>query len=291
MAGSSDQMNLPFFQVDVFGGAPFKGNPVAVILEGDKLTSSQMLEIANWTNLSETTFVCAPTTSNADYRLRIFTTQGELPFAGHPTIGSATALLAYGLTPKTPGMLVQECDQGLVPLHLLGNRIFFELPAPSFAPLGEHRLLDILAAIGVHRESVCNAAIIDVGAVWITLQLRSAQDVLDLKPNINCLAQATTNCTGLTVFGLYADGDSALVEVRSFVPGDAVPEDPVCGSGNGCVAAMLQRSGTAPTRYIASQGNKVGRDGKIEVEFSSDGTILIGGVSAIRVQGSISLTP
>ncbi|QZA78357.1 PhzF family phenazine biosynthesis protein [Deefgea tanakiae] len=284
-------MNLPFFQVDVFGGAPFKGNPVAVILDGDKLTSSQMLEIANWTNLSETTFVCEPTTSNADYRLRIFTTQGELPFAGHPTIGSATALLAYGLTPKIAGMLVQECDQGLVPLHLLGNRIFFELPAPGYAPLGEHRLLDILAAIGVHRESVCNAAIIDVGAVWITLQLRSVQDVLDLKPDINCLAQATTNCTGLTVFGLYADGDSALVEVRSFVPGDAVPEDPVCGSGNGCVAAMLQRSGIAPSRYSASQGNKVGRDGRIEVEFSSDGTILIGGVSAIRVQGSISLTP
>ena len=131
-------MHLPFFQVDVFGRTPFKGNPVAVILDGDKLTSSQMLEIANLANLSETTFVCAPTTSNADYRLRIFTTQGELPFAGHPTIGSATALLAYGLTPKTPGMLVQECDQGLVPLHLLGNRIFFELPAPSFAPLGEH---------------------------------------------------------------------------------------------------------------------------------------------------------
>lgn len=283
-------MNFPFFQVDVFGGAPFKGNPVAVILGAENIASSQMLEIANWTNLSETTFVCAPTTSKADYRLRIFTTQGELPFAGHPTIGSAAALLAYGLTPKKPGMIIQECDQGLIPVHLVGNNIFFELPEPGFAPLGEHRLLDILAAIGVHRESVFNAAIIDVGAIWITLQLRSAQDVLDLKPDINRLTQATTQCTGLTVFGLYTDGNSALVEVRSFVPGDAVPEDPVCGSGNGCVAAMLQRSGLAPSRYIASQGNKVGRDGKIEVEFRSDGKILLGGRCAIRVQGSISLT-
>lgn len=280
----------PFFQVDVFGNAPFKGNPVAVVLRADELTDSQMQAIANWTNLSETTFVCEPTTHDADYRLRIFTTQSELPFAGHPTIGSAAAVLAYGLQPKTPGRLVQECVRGLVTLRLNGDRIFFELPEPEFTTPGEHQLAETLSALGVCEGAVRDASVIDVGAVWLTLQLDSAQEVLDLLPDMDRLARATPGCTGVTVFGLHAPGSSASVEVRSFVPGDGVPEDPVCGSGNGCVAAMIRRNGAlAQSRYIAAQGRVLGRDGKIEVEYEPDGAIWLGGTAAVLLEGSIAL--
>jgi len=283
---------VPFFQVDVFGNAPFKGNPVAVVLHADELTDSQMQEIANWTNLSETTFVCAPTADDADYRLRIFTTQSELPFAGHPTIGSAAAVLAYGLQPKTPGRLVQECARGLVPLRLGGGRIFFELPEPEFTPPSERQLADTLSALGVSGGAVYDALVVDVGAVWLTLQLDSAQDVLDLVPDMDRLAHATPGCTGVTVFGLHAPGGPASVEVRSFVPGDGVPEDPVCGSGNGCVAAVIRRNGVlAQSRYIAAQGRALGRDGMIEVEFEPDGAIWLGGTAAVLVEGSIALGP
>jgi len=164
---------VPFFQVDVFGNSPFKGNPVAVVLQADGLTDARMQEIANWTNLSETTFVCEPTTDDADYRLRIFTTHSELPFAGHPTIGSAAAVLAHGLQPKTPGSLVQECARGLVTLRLDGQRIFFELPEPEFTAPGERQLADTLSALGVSEDVVRDASVVDVGAVWLTLQLDS----------------------------------------------------------------------------------------------------------------------
>lgn len=281
---------VPFFQIDVFGDTPFKGNPVAVVLQADGLTDARMQEIANWTNLSETTFVCKPTTSDADYRLRIFTTQSELPFAGHPTIGSASAVLAYGLQPKTPGALVQECARGLVTLRLDGHRIFFELPEPEFTAPGGRQLADTLSALGVSEDAVHDASVVDVGAVWLTLQLDSAQEVLDLVPDMNRLANATPGCTGVTVFGLHAPGGSASVEVRSFVPGDGVPEDPVCGSGNGCVAAMIRRNGTlAQLRYTAAQGRVLGRDGRVEVEYASDGAIWLGGTAAVLVQGSIAL--
>jgi PhzF family phenazine biosynthesis protein len=274
----------------VFGNAPFKGNPVAVVLHADELTDSQMQEIANWTNLSETTFVCDPTTSDADYRLRIFTTQSELPFAGHPTIGSAAAVLRQGRQPNTPGRLVQECARGLVPLRLDGEMIFFELPEPEFTPPSERELAEALAALGVSREAARNVSIVDVGAVWLTLQLDSAQEVVDLAPDMDRLAQATERCTGVTVFGLYAPGGPASVEVRSFVPGDGVPEDPVCGSGNGCVAAVIRRNGVfAESRYVAAQGRVLGRDGRIEVEFDPDGAIWLGGTADVRVEGSIAI--
>lgn len=281
---------VPFLQVDVFGDAPFKGNPVAVVLFAGGLTDSQMQEIANWTNLSETTFVCEPTDDDADYRLRIFTTQSELPFAGHPTIGSAAAVLAYGLQPKTPGRLVQECARGLVSLRLDGDRIFFELPEPKLTPPSERQLADTLSALGVSEGAVHDASVVDVGAVWLTLQLDSAQEVLDLAPDMARLAPATERCTGVTVFGLYAPGGPASVEVRSFAPGDGVPEDPVCGSGNGCVAAMIRRDAVlAESSYIAAQGRVLGRDGRIDVEFAPDGGIWLGGTATVLVEGSIAL--
>jgi PhzF family phenazine biosynthesis protein len=177
-----------------------------------------------------------------------------------------------------------------VPLRLDGDRIFFELPEPEFTPPSERELADALRALGVSREAARNVSIVDVGAVWLTLQLGSAQEVIDLAPDMDRLAQATERCTGVTVFGLYAPGGPASVEVRSFVPGDGVPEDPVCGSGNGCVAAVIRRNGVlAKSRYIAVQGRVLGRDGRIEVEFDPDGAIWLGGTAAVRVEGSIAL--
>lgn len=286
----SHRETVPFLQVDVFGSAPFKGNPVAVVLHADGLTDERMQEIANWTNLSETTFVCEPSTADADYRLRIFTTRSELPFAGHPTIGSAAAVLASGLEPKMPGRLVQECARGLVPLRLDEGKIFFELPEPEITLPDETHLKDTLRALGVSEGFILDALVVDVGAVWLTLQLDSAQEVLRLTPDMDRLAHATPGCTGVTVFGPHSPGGPASVEVRSFVPGDGVPEDPVCGSGNGCVAAVIQRNGLlTESRYVAAQGRVLGRDGRIEVEFGPDGAIWLGGASAIVVEGSIAL--
>jgi PhzF family phenazine biosynthesis protein len=281
---------IPFKQVDVFTAVPFRGNPVAVILDGNDLTAAQMQSIANWTNLSETTFVCAPSCLDADYRLRIFTPRAELPFAGHPTIGSAWALLQQGLEPREPGRLVQECAKGLVTLRIVGERLFLALPEPAFTVPDEYELAAAAAALGVSAGAILLGSVIDVGAVWLTLQLGSAREVISLEPNMHLLAALSARCTGVTVFGLHDAGNWAAVEVRSFAPADGVPEDPVCGSGNGCVAAMIRRHGILNvSAYIASQGRRMGRDGHVEVEFDADGVIWLGGRAVTCVDGSLTV--
>src|SRR5688572_14656985 len=157
----------PFQQVDVFTSVPFMGNPVAVVLDGDALSMGQMQVIARWTNLSETTFVCSPTVAEADYRLRIFTPRSELPFAGHPTIGSAHAALRHGLEPKTHGRLVQECGKGLVQIERDGERLFFALPVPRFGDTGGPSRERLADAIGTKESDIGCAAMIDVGPVWL----------------------------------------------------------------------------------------------------------------------------
>ncbi|MCS0543467.1 PhzF family phenazine biosynthesis protein, partial [Aeromonas veronii] len=179
---------VPFQQVDVFTEIPFKGNPVAVILDGNELSTEQMQTIANWTNLSETTFVCKPTDPQADYRLRIFTPNSELPFAGHPTIGSALAVIQQGIKPKTKGRLVQECGSGLVTIFIDENKLFLTLPEPKINSVPSADINRLANALGVHSNSVKAIATIDVGAVWITLQLSSAEDVRSLRPDMAELA-------------------------------------------------------------------------------------------------------
>jgi PhzF family phenazine biosynthesis protein len=276
---------LPFRQVDVFTRVPFKGNPVAVVLEGDALTTGEMQAIARWTNLSETTFVCAPGESAADYRLRIFTPKSELPFAGHPTIGSAHAVLAHGRVPKRAGRLVQECARGLVDI-LIDDRIFFALPAPRLGSVDDAQLQAVVTALGIGRSSVMRAAVVDVGPIWLTVQLPDAAAVRAVAPDMPQLAAlAASGVTGVNVFGVSASGQSA-VEVRSFAPAEGIPEDPVCGSGNGCVAALVKRDGLVPgDSYVASQGACVGRDGYVAIRFSADGTIWVGGHSVTCVEG------
>lgn len=282
---------VPFKQVDVFTAVPFKGNPVAVVLDGNGLTSAQMQSIASWTNLSETTFVCAPTLATADYRLRIFTPKSELPFAGHPTIGSAWAMLQHGLKPNAPGLLMQECSKGLIAVRIVGKSLFFELPKPAFTEPDTSLLAAVATALGVATNEIMHGSIVDVGAVWFTIQLRSAEKVIALNPDMGVLA-ATGNdrYIGISVFGLHGQGSQTVVEVRSFAPAVGVPEDPVCGSGNGCVAALIRRHGVlAGSTYVASQGRCLGRDGYVQIEYDAEGTIWLGGNAVTCIDGSIAV--
>jgi len=281
---------LAFQQVDVFTAVPFKGNPVAVVLDGDAVSSADMQSIAAWTNLSETTFVCTPTDQRADYRLRIFTPKRELPFAGHPTIGSAHAVLRHGLKPQAAGRLVQECGKGLVDIKIDGERLLLALPEPQFREPTLSQRAAVADGLGVLPADIQRAAIIDVGPVWFTVQLASADAVGALAPDMGKLAALNPiGITGVNVFGLYPRGASADVEVRSFAPGDGVPEDPVCGSGNGCVAALVRRDGVLKTQtYVASQGRCLGRDGQVTVQFDAS-TIWLGGHAVTCVEGVLQI--
>src|SRR5262245_4163324 len=277
---------LAFQQVDVFTTVPFKGNPVAVVLDGDRVSAADMQSIAGWTNLSETTFVFAPTDERADYRLRIFTPKRELPFAGHPTIGSAHAVLRHGLKPKTAGRLVQECGKGLVDIKIEGERLFLALPEPRFREPDASQVAAVADGLGVKSAAIQRASIIDVGPVWFTLQLPSAGTVAALSPDMGKLAALSSiGITGVNVFGLHDVGAGADLEVRSFAPGEGVPEDPVCGSGNGCVAALVRRDRVLQARsYVAGQGRCLGRDGRVAVELDGS-TIWLGGHAVTCVEG------
>ena len=281
-------MDLGFQQVDVFTAVPFRGNPVAVILDGDALSAEQMQAIASWTNLSETTFVCTPMDSRADYRLRIFTPHRELPFAGHPTIGSAHAVLRHGYNPPTPGRLVQECGKGLVDIAIDGERLFLALPEPQFREPTAAALEAAADALGIAAHDIRRASIVDVGPVWFTIEIANGEAVAALAPDMAKLAALNAlGITGVNVFGLYHVGAGADLEVRSFAPGDGIPEDPVCGSGNGCVAALIRRDGVLNARrYVARQGRCLGRDGEVSVRFD-DGAIWLGGHAVTCVEGSL----
>jgi PhzF family phenazine biosynthesis protein len=277
---------IPFQQVDVFTRVPFKGNPVAVVLDAEELSTAEMQAIANWTNLSETTFVLHPTDPSADYRLRIFSPRAELPFAGHPTMGSAHAVLGTGRATHSSGRIIQECGKGLIEIRIDGEQLFFRLPQPAFTSPDESLLARAAEALGIRRTDIERAAVVDVGPVWVTLQLRNADAVINLKPDMAAIADLShgvAGVAGLNVFGLHDPGAAAQIEVRSFAPADGVPEDPVCGSGNGCVAAVVRRDHLLDrSSYVASQGRCLLRDGRVEVRFADDICILRDGRMEVR---------
>ncbi|MHA8263570.1 PhzF family phenazine biosynthesis protein [Lactobacillaceae bacterium Melli_B3] len=279
---------VPFQQVDVFTSKPYKGNPVAVVMNGDALNEQQMQQIANWTHLSETTFICRPTEPEADYRLRIFTPQNELPFAGHPTIGSAWAALQSGITPKYDGYLVQECGEGLVNIAIKGDELFLTLPAATKQAISTEMLTAITNGLGTSVDNVELYETIDVGAIWITIQLKNREQVLALNPDFTALGQAIPKgITGVTVLGKRNDSDADL-EVRSFAPNEGANEDPVCGSGNGCVAIMVKEHHLLEKeQYVATQGQALGRDGHVTVKFNKNGDILVGGKAVTCITGDI----
>lgn len=279
-----------FQQVDVFTSVPFKGNPVAVILDGNHISTAQMQAIANWTNLSETTFVVPPADPAADYRLRIFTPCAELPFAGHPTIGSAHAILRAGYVPKRSGILVQECGKGLVDLRIDGDRLFLRLPEPVFTAPAPCQIKDAAAALGIPASTIERAEIIDVGPVWFTIQLGGEAEVTHLKPDMAAIrALSSPSISGLNIFKISKNRGPADVEVRSFAPAAGVDEDPVCGSGNGSVAAVIRRHKLLDGKsYVASQGRCRQRDGRVEVHFDEDGAIWLGGNAITCVEGVLA---
>ena len=274
-----------FSQVDVFTHVPYKGNPVAVVLDGDGLADAEMQRFANWTNLSETTFVLPPSDPAADYRVRIFTPKAELPFAGHPTLGTAHALIEAGIATARGGKLVQQCAVGLVELTLAGSALSFRLPryAVNDAPGGD----EATAWIG-GAALKGPAKAVDVGPVWLIAELAEIEALETLQHDPARLT-AYYEQYGLTGATLYAaQGDRVVV--RSFAPGDGIPEDPVCGSGNGAVAAYrlaLGQVGDGST-YRASQGRQLGRDGWIDIRI--DGSdIHVGGECVTCVRGEVEL--
>ena len=277
----------PFMQVDVFTDRPYLGNPVAVVLDGSDLDDSQMGAIARWTNLSETTFVLPADAPGADYRLRIFTPASELPFAGHPTLGSAYAVATAGIARPREGRLVQQCAAGLVPVRVDADpgRVWLRMPSATVTPLADAQRRLLSQALGMPCGD--DTAAIDVGPTWITVRAASAQAVLALTPDLEIIASLSRELgvTGVTVLGAQHDA-SADYEVRSFAPVANVPEDLVCGSGNGCVAAMLARGGERRP-YVARQGRAIGRDGFIAVRFDEAG-IEIGGATVACIEGKIS---
>ena len=236
----------PFTQVDVFSPEPLLGNPVAVVHDADGVSDEQMAAFARWTNLSETTFLLSPTAPEADYRLRIFTPGRELPFAGHPTLGSAHAWLEAGGRPHADGQVVQECGAGLVTLRR-GERLAFAAPPlVRSGSVDEADLATITRALGIEHSDVVDAAWVDNGPGWVAVLLRDADAVLALDPD-----PAAFGGLDIGVVGLHPVGGECAIEVRAFVPGMGIPEDPVTGSLNAGLAQWLV--GThLPTSYVAA---------------------------------------
>ncbi|CAG4888556.1 PhzF family phenazine biosynthesis protein [Paraburkholderia saeva] len=286
-----------FKQVDVFTLAPFKGNPLAVILEGDGLTSDQMHAIARWTNLSETTFLLKPTDPAADYRVRIFTPGGELPFAGHPTLGTAHALLESGYTPKQPGRLVQQCGVGLVELAQQDAQVWaFAAPPARVTPLPETQYAALQAALKTDAiDFNAPPCAINNGAAWLVVRLHSAEACLALTPDSPLLADVVhaADTHGIAAYAPHAPGGPATFEVRCLMAGGAFGfgEDPVTGSANAALAGLLTQQNRRPgNAYTARQGTAMGRDGRIVVTYDDvAGKTWIGGSSVTVVDGTFRL--
>lgn len=274
-----------FAQVDVFTAEPLRGNALAVVIDGEGLDEAQMAAFARWTNLSETTFLLPPTDPAADYRLRIFTPGGELPFAGHPTLGSAHAWLASGGDPRKPGELVQQCAIGLVRLKREGTRLAFSAPPlRRSGPVEEPALrAQVARSLRLDEAELLDVVWVDNGPGWMAARLKDAAAVLALRPDFLAMQGLK-----LGVVGAYPAGAAEAFEVRAFVPGLGVPEDPVTGSLNAGLALWLQGAGLAPERYIAAQGAALGRAGKVHVAREGEHTWIGGDVTPL-IHGQVRL--
>jgi PhzF family phenazine biosynthesis protein len=284
----------PFKQVDVFTATPYRGNPLAVVLDAQGLSDEQMQHFCNWTNLSEATFLLPPTQPEADYRVRIFSPGRELPFAGHPTLGTCHAWLEAGGRPQGE-YVVQECGVGLVKLKRDGERLAFAAPPlRKSGPLPEEDVALIARGLGVPRSDIVGHAWCDNGPNWRGVMLRSADQVLALKPDAAILAGLDVGVVGprgkVGVVGSRAPGDDCAFEVRAFFPGnDGMKEDPVTGSLNAALAQWLIDAGLAPRSYVASQGTALARAGRVHVERDASGETWIGGASVTCIDGRVRL--
>jgi PhzF family phenazine biosynthesis protein len=280
----------PFSQVDVFASGGFAGNPLAVIHDATGITTEQMLEITEWTNLSETTFLLPPEHPDADYRVRIFCPGRELPFAGHPTLGTCAAWLAAGGTPKSAVRIVQECPAGLIAIRRQHERLSFSAPPlVRSGPVDDHVLEERLGQLGLTREQIVDAAWIDNGPGWMGVMLDSGRAVLDVERPTGSIPGFDVGLVGL--YPIDRAGDvSADIEVRAFFADatGAIREDPVTGSLNASVAQWLIGTGRLRSPYVASQGTALGRSGRVYVE-AADGELWIGGDVTVTITGSIGV--
>jgi len=302
MAGPYDPSMRLFKQVDVFTDEPYKGNPVAVVLDADGITDEQMQRLAHWTNLSETTFVLPPTDPAADYRVRIFTPTSELPFAGHPTIGTCHAWLEAGGVAKAEN-IVQECGVGLVTLRRAAGRLGFAAPPLIRGGEVDETDLDrVCAVLQIPRDEILAAQWADNGPGWVAVMLRSAAAVLALEPDFTAVESYDHGVVGKYPIGVVSRADSKrspdmpAIEVRAFFRGGGgqPTEDPVTGSLNASLAQWLLREGhadspiglTAP--YVAAQGTALGRAGRVHID-EADGEIWVGGDAVTAVDGEVLL--
>lgn len=274
-------MSRRFSQVDVFGSGPCSGNPVAVVLGAEGLSTEQMQRFARWTNLSETTFVLPPSNPEADYRVRIFTPELEAPFAGHPTLGTCRAWLEGGEEARDPEEVVQECGVGLVRIRRGDGRLAFAAPPlRRSGPASEEDAARVAQALGLDPKEMLAVEWVDNGFSWIAVLLESAVRVLELRPGSVDL--------DLGVVGFHPDGAEAAIEVRAFFPVNGVAaEDPVTGSLNAGVAQWLLGSGRLSAPYVAAQGSAIGRAGRVHVDQDDDGTIWVGGRTETVVRGNV----
>jgi PhzF family phenazine biosynthesis protein len=274
----------PFRQVDVFTTTPYRGNPVAVVLDGDHLSTAAMQQVAHWTNLSETTFVLPPTNPGADYRVRIFTPTVELPFAGHPTLGTCHAWLEDGGTPAGEPGVVQECGAGLVTIRRTADGLAFSAPPlVRSGPVDGADLHHVAEVLGLRLDEIVDAQWVDNGPGWVAVLLADATAVRDVHlPGPMDL--------DVGVVGPYPPGSPAAFEVRAFFPKDGITvEDPVTGSLNASLAEWLLRSGRAQAPYVASQGGELGRRGLVHISVDDEGQIWVGGGTVTCVSGQIEL--
>ncbi|MES3054173.1 PhzF family phenazine biosynthesis protein [Sphingomonas faeni] len=264
-------MTTSFTLVDVFGTAPFTGNPLAVVADAEGLSTDDMQRITRWLNLSETTFLLPPTETLADYRVRIFTLGRELPFAGHPTLGTCHAWLEAGGTPKRAGVIVQECGVGLVEVRHDDDRLAFAAPPliRSGMPT-EVEILEVADLLRIDRAAIVDAQWVDNGPGWIAVMLATAADVLAVEP-----AHHHSRRIDIGIVGPHPAGSDAAFEIRAIFSDahGALIEDPVCGSLNASVGQWLFASGRAHDRYVAAQGSCIGRDGRIDVVQDGNGQV------------------
>lgn len=300
-------ISRPFKQVDVFTSTPYFGNPLAVVLDGSGIDDDAMQRFAAWTNLSETTFILPPTEPSADYRVRIFTPGGELPFAGHPTLGSCHAWLQAGGKPKAASHIVQQSAVGLVPIRREGERLAFAAPPVRRIAPSPTLLAKVAAALGLKAQQIITAQLLDNGPAWLGLLLDDADTVLTLKPDHRALRELGQK---VGVAGLPSSDGSPLliarsnrearafarseeapgdIEVRAFAAPIGVEEDPVTGSFNASLAQWLIADGHLPESYVAAQGQTLGRAGRVHIRRDADGQVWVGGDSVTCVDGSVRL--
>jgi PhzF family phenazine biosynthesis protein len=272
-----------FEQVDVFTTSRYAGNPVAVVLDGTGLSTEEMQRFAHWTNLSETTFVLPATSEDADYRVRIFTPTLELPFAGHPTLGTCHAWLAAGGRPRRDEVIVQECAAGPIAVRRTEDGLAFAAPPQVRSGPVEDDLVDRLSRmLGIEREAIVDTQWVDNGPGWVAVLLDRPETVLALTPRFEDL--------DVGVVAPYPPGSPEAFEVRAFFPKDgALVEDPVTGSLNASLAQWLLETGRASAPYVARQGTALGRSGRIHVSRDADGTIWVGGGTVTCISGEVEI--